>query len=878
MRSFVPDLPDVSVDATASEGARASAPRVSEEAWTRVGACLGRYQLLRPLGAGGLGTVFAALDPELDRLVAIKILHRQHAVTTAEGRALAQISHPHVVRVLHHGQEGETSFLVMEKLQGCTLLEWAKHERPSKTALMSALHDVARGVAAIHRAGWLHRDIKPSNIMVANGRSTVVDLGLAVPQMRSSRECSGGTPGYSSPESAYSAQATTASDVYSYGATAKRCFEWANRKPPRWFLRIIDRALSADPQNRPRDMAEVAQAFAARGRSMQLRGRLAAATLVVSFLAGYAWMHRPPAVCADPLGPDVRALDVDDATVQDELVEQRNVLAQLYAEVCKKLPPNIAQADTSLIAQWDCLEQERLSLVEGFAVAEESWQKRDVLRQMAPQARCGDPRSALRSAPPPPADVFDEVSAIRRVLREERRFANMTSAELQAFMNNLIERARLTGFEPLVAEVMLDAFERSRDPQASIQLARDALATAIRADHGEVVAYAATAMVRACHDWGLPDSTCDLWQTIADNSARTPRETTIAAINRVGDLVAREDIEGALAALADIDIDDVARLDSLTSFNFMIVAGNTYANAERYKDAREAWLKAADIEYPRRRRRGALTIATVLRNVAETYLVAGAGDAEGALGILDNAEKMVAQYPPDGESRYILAILTLSRSWALLELGQLERAEDDANRAAAFLAEHVTTRETQQLLGHAYSVAATVAAYRFDDAAYREYVEAILRTEPASLVQADRLAGLAIAWRQHVVALELAREALDTLSHIDAASEYTDGIQARATWVKGVHELQKDHLRESEKTLHAINDHHLPDTLARSLFARDRAELAYRQGEHAEAERWVQTVSEHVEEMKSEQDRALAMRELQQMLRAYAPKAADVPP
>jgi tetratricopeptide (TPR) repeat protein len=156
----------------------------------RRGTSLGRYLILEPVGAGAMGVVYAAYDPQLDRKVALKIL-RESAFPgpiasegrerlLREARAMARLSHPNVVAVFDAGVVGEQVFIAMEFVEGLTLRRWLG-ERPRSTGeVLHAFAEVGRGLSAAHAAGLVHRDVKPDNVLVdLQGRVRVTDFGLA---------------------------------------------------------------------------------------------------------------------------------------------------------------------------------------------------------------------------------------------------------------------------------------------------------------------------------------------------------------------------------------------------------------------------------------------------------------------------------------------------------------------------------------------------------------------------------------------------------------------------------------------------------------------------------------------------------------------------
>lgn len=153
-----------------------------------IGAGFGRYLVLDPLGAGGMGLVYAAHDPELNRKVALKVLRREideagHAardLLLREAQAMAQLAHPNVVTVFDVGSVGDRVFFAMELVDGLTLTKWLIAAPRTLDDVIAKFVAAGSGLAAAHEAGLIHRDFKPDNVLVGgDGRVRVTDFGLA---------------------------------------------------------------------------------------------------------------------------------------------------------------------------------------------------------------------------------------------------------------------------------------------------------------------------------------------------------------------------------------------------------------------------------------------------------------------------------------------------------------------------------------------------------------------------------------------------------------------------------------------------------------------------------------------------------------------------
>ena len=151
------------------------------------GTRLGPYEIVAPLGAGGMGEVYRAKDPRLAREVAVKVLPaavaadaERRARFQLEARAIAAISHDNILTIHDLGVEGETLYVVFELIDGATLRKLLAHGALSAPRAAAIAVGIARGLAAAHDKGIVHRDLKPENVIVTrDGRVRILDFGLA---------------------------------------------------------------------------------------------------------------------------------------------------------------------------------------------------------------------------------------------------------------------------------------------------------------------------------------------------------------------------------------------------------------------------------------------------------------------------------------------------------------------------------------------------------------------------------------------------------------------------------------------------------------------------------------------------------------------------
>lgn len=251
------------------------------------GMTLGRYHLISPLGAGGMGEVYRAMDTRLEREVAVKILPAHMADNPEamrrferEAKAVAALSHPNILSIHDFGNEQDVRYAVMELLEGETLRSRILRGALSWRKAVGIGIEIAEGLSAAHAKGITHRDLKPENIfLTSDGRTKILDFGLARVKTPVSDEnitsastvapitepgIVMGTPGYMSPEQVRGAEVEAPGDIFSFGSvlyemvTGKRPFaERTVADTMAAILRDDPPELSDSGKNIPPDLEQV---------------------------------------------------------------------------------------------------------------------------------------------------------------------------------------------------------------------------------------------------------------------------------------------------------------------------------------------------------------------------------------------------------------------------------------------------------------------------------------------------------------------------------------------------------------------------------------------------------------------------------------------
>jgi eukaryotic-like serine/threonine-protein kinase len=568
---------------------------------------LGRFRILERLGAGGMGVVYAAYDPELDRGVALKLVRvpaRGRDAALAEAKALARLAHPNVVPVHDAGIVGDRVYIVMELVRGAPLRRWCQGKR--RHDIVRAYAQVGEGLAAAHAAGLVHRDVKPDNAIVgSDGRVRVVDFGLACEASASPAEGDGpqvvaGTPRYMAPEQAAGAPVTPAADQYSFCVALAEALAQAGPLP-RWLEAALARGRAADPAARFPSMHELVRALT-RDPARMLRTRVAAVALVVvgggAFVVGRA----------SPEG----AGQVEPCTGADAALaaawppgEQRAAVARIAglgpygAALAPRLEAQLrahaaswttghrdaclahrrgAQSAALLDRRMACLERGRAALgaVRDIVTAVDAGGLTEAAlasSSLPAPAACGDLDALLAEVPPPPPEIAGkaaEVSAAVERVRVELAAGRVSGAQAPAAA--AVAAARALGYRPLLAEALV-VEGRARMIRTDRLLAVPALAeaTAVALEVGDdglaVEAWARRIWVESTVG-SAPGAALASQPVFEALAARTPSAGAARALlhnNLGGAALARGDRAAARAAFerALVDARRVAGPDAL---------------------------------------------------------------------------------------------------------------------------------------------------------------------------------------------------------------------------------------------------------------------------------------------------------------------------
>ncbi|MCU0695906.1 MAG: protein kinase [Myxococcaceae bacterium] len=620
------------------------------------GTQLGRYRVTGTRGAGGMGVVVAAYDPQLDRQVALKLLRPDVPAEAEaarlrlvrEAQLMARVRHPNVVTVHDVVVEHDRVFIAMALVEGVTVREWLEQQPRAAEDVLRVFLDAGRGLAAAHRAGVVHRDFKPDNVLVdASGQALVSDFGLAWSRalevaalggvahdasMVSRASAAIGTPAYMAPEQLAGTPVDARADQFSFcvalfeALTGRRPFEATTRSelldaitsgawpaeagrltPP--VRRALRRGLAFDPAQRFESMDALLLALAP-PRERRRRWLLAIGALLVGALVAGLWrQHTMRARCA---GFDERL--------------RRAAGPELTASLGARLEPARA---APLVAR---LERQVTELGAAWSARCASNDERD-----------RDVRTCLQQR----AEHLELTARVLALPQTDARAA-------LALVNRLDDaqpclEGELLTIVPRPAGV--DGEERIRAARLEV-LTADALRLAGRSDDA-----------RATAERALELATATGWRPV-EAEARLAKAQALRARGAFKE-AEHELNEALLAAEAGRHFEAIARI----SVQHILVVGTQSMRP----DEAEPWVRRAEAaleQLPRPRLRAEVDVATTMLRVAQ-------GDLARALDVSDRALAFTQERDPlaTADVRHL-------RAQVLLQHGRHRRALEEARAAA----------------------------------------------------------------------------------------------------------------------------------------------------------------------------------------------------
>ncbi|MBZ4413498.1 serine/threonine-protein kinase [Myxococcus sp. XM-1-1-1] len=578
LRARAPSTPDTPTDAPRTPTTLLEAPpssrRMPLSALER-GTLLGRYVVLERIGAGGMGVVYAAYDPSIDRRVGLKLVAATDQVLS-EARAAARTQHPSVVAVHDVGRVDDRVFIAMELVEGGTLRQHLASARPDWRGVTRLYLQAGHGLAAAHAAGVIHRDFKPDNVLVDRaGRAKVTDFGLArlaapmeslparastdiEPAPHIASTAAAGTPGYIAPEVLAGGRVDARSDQFSFcvalfeglsgvkpGAPEAR-EAIARASVPRALLAVVQRGLCPAPTERYPSMDALLMALerAAFPRTSRWLGAAGALVGLAAVLTAIL-VTRGPRPCTDSASRLVGIWDASrkaslreaflatkapeaesaHAALSQSLDAQVGAWTEAHRDACEDTHVRQEQSEAAMDLRMNCLERARRELralvdVLRTANANEVSGAPQMARGLSDVSSCDDAEALARPVPPPSKgpDVEKVREAYETLADAKARDIAGRWSEVQALAATVEAAARAVGYKPLLGEALLAQGRvklHERDEKEAARLLRQAvLASQVGRDDDRVIEEM-TLLVQVEGELAERPEHADLWRDLA---------------------------------------------------------------------------------------------------------------------------------------------------------------------------------------------------------------------------------------------------------------------------------------------------------------------------------------------------------------------------
>jgi len=601
---------------------------------------LGRFEVEMLLGEGAFGEVYLAIDPDLRRPLALKLL-KQSANADAlvrlrkEAQAMAALEHADLMTVYEIGTIGDRAFIAMELAEGGTLGAWAGAETRSFVAVAEQIEIAARGLAAAHEVGFVHRDVKPSNILIgSDGRAKVADFGLVHVQPLGCdvdddglKTTLAGTPAYMAPELFDGAEPTAKADQYALGVTlfemiygrrpTKRApavediavpthREQVPRGVPGWLRDVLYRSLRFDPQERFASMDAFADALASGIGQRKRRVRGVAAVAAMATAVSVGWFMRPEAAVAVPCAEQAREALAQTwtparartmaAAIRDTKTSYADALAdatkarvdaratawvESWTEACADDPTAARVEETA------CLEEQRVTL---GALLDATLGEGSVDTLAAALGDSLDPQACAQTGTRPHTTATADSSLRQRLREAEVALARGAFSEARASAQEVLRGAQEAGQTRLVVESGMLAARAAlehEEPAEAETPAKDALNAALSIGLDVQASDAALLLARAVAQRTEPEEAlrwAELAVSLSARSGRSVRARAEALTVLARTLALAQNIPEAASRCEEALALAESAPDGPTSQS-RLDCGRTWVSAGRFDDA-----------------------------------------------------------------------------------------------------------------------------------------------------------------------------------------------------------------------------------------------------------------------------------------------------